>query len=118
LQYSHVNYPGIYALEAALDFLDRCGWDRIHGRVAMLSRHLHAALQARGFVVAAPLAALAGIVAFEVPHAEGLAQQLEQRNIKVTGRGARLRVSPHFYNNEEDLERLVEALTQLNYKRA
>lgn len=115
LQYSHVNYPGIYALDAALDFLDRCGWDRIHARVASLSQYLHQALSSRGFVVAAPADALAGIVSFAVPDPSALCLQLEQRSIKVAQRGRGIRASPHFYNNQHDLDRLVQAVCELSH---
>ena len=114
LQYSHMNYPGIYALDAALDFLDGCGWDRIHAQVGALSKYLYKELSDRGFVVAAPLDALAGIISFAVPDPAALCQQLERRGIKVTGRAGRIRASPHFYNNQHDLDRLVEAVCDLS----
>lgn len=48
-------------------------------------------------------------------HRDGLlsnkiAAQLERKKIIVSPRGDRLRIAPHFYNNSEDIDRLLEAL--------
>ncbi len=42
--------------------------------------------------------------------ASALARELDQKRIVVAARHGNLRVSPHFYNNESDLEVLAEAL--------
>jgi selenocysteine lyase/cysteine desulfurase len=43
--------------------------------------------------------------------APAMARALQARKVLVVARHGNLRVSPHFYNNEADLERLAEALT-------
>jgi selenocysteine lyase/cysteine desulfurase len=40
----------------------------------------------------------------------GLARSLKERRILVSARHGRLRLSPHFYNDETDLEALRKAL--------
>jgi selenocysteine lyase/cysteine desulfurase len=42
--------------------------------------------------------------------ASELARRLEEQKIVVAARHGNLRVSPHFYNTEEDLERFKSAL--------
>jgi cysteine desulfurase/selenocysteine lyase len=56
-----------------------------------------------------------GIVAFEMPGKEPMAlkRHAGKQNVVFGCRAGRLRISPHAYNNEEDLDRLVEALTSL-----
>ena len=39
-----------------------------------------------------------------------IAKRLERENIIVSPRGSRLRIAPHFFNNQKDIERLVERL--------
>ena len=49
---------------------------------------------------------------FDTRDASSLARHLQSRKVLVAARHGNLRVSPHFYNNEDDLARLAEALHQ------
>ena len=51
-----------------------------------------------------------GILAIEGPKAEQLREFLLQRDIYASYREGRVRVSPHFYNREADIDRLLEAI--------
>jgi selenocysteine lyase/cysteine desulfurase len=39
-----------------------------------------------------------------------IAERLQKENIVVSPRGDRVRIAPHFFNNREDIERLVKRL--------
>ena len=111
-QYGHLDYPGIYALGASLAFLGALGWEAIFGRVAQLSRRLSQQLLERGFDVLTPSAATAGIVSIRRDDAAGVVERLANESIYVEDRDAILRASPHFYNTEVEIDRLVSALAE------
>ena len=47
------------------------------------------------------------------PWFPGLGARLAAENIHVSVRGASVRVTPHLYNNDEDIERFFDALGRL-----
>ena len=102
-------------LGAALDLLLEVGLDRVAARIQELTEYLLAGLDARGIPVLSPRdpAARSGIVTCgtgrEAPAAA--AQRLHDAGICVSARGGGLRASPHFYNTEEELDRLLAGLT-------
>jgi cysteine desulfurase / selenocysteine lyase len=49
---------------------------------------------------------------FEGRDVSVMARELKARNVLVAARHGNLRVSPHFYNDEQDLERLANALAR------
>ncbi|HVU86081.1 MAG TPA: hypothetical protein VHD36_02090, partial [Pirellulales bacterium] len=53
-----------------------------------------------------------GIVAFEIADRNSLAlkKELLKHNVALGCRAGRLRISPHAYTNDEDLDRLIAAL--------
>jgi cysteine desulfurase / selenocysteine lyase len=111
LQHSHINYPGLFALAASLDFLESIvGWSNVFGTVDTLTGRLIAELTNRGLEVVTPAAARAGIVSCRVPDSDRLRDTLATRGIFVESREGLLRVSPHFYNTAGDLLGLSEAL--------
>ena len=49
---------------------------------------------------------------FEGRDVSAMARELKARNVLVAARHGNLRVSPHFYNDERDLERLADAMSR------
>ena len=71
---------------------------------------------ARGFAVTAPRDAVrrGGTVAFDVPHAREVAQALLARDVIVDYRpGAGIRVAPHFYTSDEEVEGVVQHIDDI-----
>jgi cysteine desulfurase/selenocysteine lyase len=102
-------------MEAAMDLLLNVGLGGIESRILALTDSLIESLQSRGCVITTPMAdrrERSGIVCFR--HAElapeVLAERFKAADVVVSQRGDVIRVSPHFYNTEEDLERLLDAL--------
>ena len=108
------NTAGIFGLGAALDLLLEVGVDAIAERVLALTGWLTQRLQERGAELRSPTqdAERAGIVSFtwrdEPPKAT--AARLRRAGVFVAVRRGGVRASPHFYNDEADLERLLDAL--------
>jgi selenocysteine lyase/cysteine desulfurase len=109
-----VNFPGIYGLDAALDMQLEIGPDAIERRILGLADLAVERLRSKGCRIASPLAdgERSGIVCFRHPAAaaETLESRLAAANVDVAVRDGAIRVSPSFYNDEEEIERLVRAL--------
>lgn len=113
LQYAHVNIPAMYGLDATLDFFERIGWDTVYRRVRELGRHLIESAAGRGLDLVTPADAHAGIFVFRCANGEAAQRALAARGISVAARGSGLRVSPHFYNTPDEIDRGLAAIADL-----
>ncbi len=110
-----LNVAGLLGMEAALDLILTVGLETIERRILALTDYLIAGLQAHGCDITTPIAhrrERSGIVCFRCPGVDptALAERIKAADVVVSLRGGVIRVSPHFYNTEEDLDRLLEAL--------
>jgi len=107
------NTGGIFALGAAIDLTLELGVERIAERVLELTEGLVEGLGARGATVVSPRGPEAsGIVSFrwrDEPPKRTVACLRAKRMMLAARRGC-VRASPHFYNDEAELEALLEAL--------
>ncbi len=108
------NLTGIFGLGAALDLLLELGIDAISQRVLELNDYLAEGLEARGATITSPRAPQeqSGSLCFLWPNEAPTEtyRRLRRERIFVAARRGAVRVSPHFYNNQEDLDRLLTAL--------
>ena len=108
------NTPGIFALGAAIDLLLEIGIEAVAARVLALTDRLAQALADRGAHVRSPRgeADRSGIVSFTLPGEApaATASRLQDRGVVVAARRGGVRASPHFYNDDSDLEALLAAL--------
>lgn len=107
-----LNFPGIAGLEAAVALLQKVGMVPIQAKVTALVDRLAEGLQARDFRLAIPHPQQrCGILSFIPPgDPHRLFGQLQKAGIALAVRGPFLRLSPHFYNNTADIDRLWTAL--------
>ena len=111
------NFPGIYALGAVAALFDSLRHHQIEQQVRTIAAKTRDTLRAAGAELLSdrhphydsPI--ICG--RFEGVDASRLAVELHQRRIAVAARKGNLRVSPHFFNNEEDMTRLAEALNHV-----
>ncbi len=108
------NTVGIHGLCATLGLLGELGAARVEARVLGLNAYLRDTLERRGYQVLSPGCEdeRSGILVFRSEHhaSAGLVQRLEQAGVLVVARGDGIRAAPHYYNTEEEIDRLVEAL--------
>jgi len=109
-----IPFTVLYAMKAVVEMMLAIGPEAIERRVLDLAAQVREALRRRG----------ARLLADEKPHYDAqvvcgafdgrevstLVQQLKARKVLVAARQGLLRVSPHFYNNEDDVGRLAAAL--------
>jgi len=109
------HFSGIFAMEAATEMFAGIGAGNIQERVLKLNRYLTDRLIESGWRVLSPLVdeswrSAETLVAVDDP---GRAvSELAARGVIVTEKPQGLRVATHLFNNEEDIERLIEALAR------
>jgi cysteine desulfurase/selenocysteine lyase len=110
-------FPSLYAMGASVEMMLEIGPEEIEQRVFELAELTRAALRRLGARLAYDESPHfdSGIVAarFERKDASQIARQLKTRNILISARHGNLRISTHFYNNEDDVKRLETELARL-----
>jgi cysteine desulfurase/selenocysteine lyase len=107
-----VTFAVIYAMEAAIDLILEIGPDVIEQRVLSLAEKTRDIVRRHGARVdlcGSPIVA----ARFENRDVSALAKALQEQRVLVSARRGHLRVSPHFYNNEQDLATFADALGKL-----
>ena len=119
------NRCGLYGLGESLTTIFELGPDWIEERIRALTDHLIEGLQGRGYKILSPIASWeerSGNVTFDHDKYDSadLNKRLIEANVIVSHTSKSfwpdpinrpgLRVGPHFYNTEEEIDRLLEAL--------
>jgi selenocysteine lyase/cysteine desulfurase len=106
------NYPAVYAIRAALEYLRGIGVGSIDAATRPLVQQCLNGLKQLPVEVLTPDEPehLAGIVAFRHPSSDELQQRLHRANIHVMCHAGRVRVAIHGYNTSADVERLLREL--------
>lgn len=109
----------LHGLGAALNLLLEIGVDQIKEKVLENVGIIAEGLQRRGYEIFTSLRAgdVGGILTF-APKTEpaNLAKLLLSKNVFTAARGPGLRISPHFYNNSDDISKFFNALDSLDKK--
>jgi cysteine desulfurase / selenocysteine lyase len=108
------NYIGIYGLRESLRILLDAGRSEVAERVRTHVRLLRRRLEEKGFETRTPADPQrhAGVVDAHKPGADMavLFARLKEQGFICSLRENRLRIAPHFYNTEEEIERFCAAL--------
>jgi selenocysteine lyase/cysteine desulfurase len=104
-------FAAIFALGAAVEYVLRVGREAIANRVLELNMYLTSRLAHAGFEILSPsdphrsAETLCGL-----PEPSRATTFLRDRGVIVSGKPEGVRISTHFFNNEEDIDRCVGAL--------
>jgi selenocysteine lyase/cysteine desulfurase len=109
------HFAGIFSLGAAVDLIDEVGIANIQQRALELNRFLTSGVGARGWRILSPLnneSARSAETLIQVEHLGEVVRRLFRRGVIVTEKPEGIRVATHFFNSEEDIERLIAGLNE------
>ncbi len=112
------NMAGFLGLGASLELLVALGTAAIGERLLAVTDEACQRLREFGATIHSHREQVraSGIVAFELPGKNSLAvkKQLLAHHVVTGCRAGRVRISPHAYTNDEDLDRLISALAKVD----
>jgi selenocysteine lyase/cysteine desulfurase len=111
------HFAGMFALGASVDLFTEVGIGNIEERVLELNRLLTTRLVESGWKVLSPIAketTRSAETLVEANDPAGLVARLAEQKIIVTKKPEGIRVATHFFNSEDDIERLIEGLAARN----
>ena len=96
------------AMKMLLDF----GIENVKRRILTLTDHLIDSVKNLGLQLQTPEEEQyrSGIVNFKIDKPQNAAEKLSSKGIVVSARSHGIRVSPHFYNTEEEIDKLVKEI--------
>jgi cysteine desulfurase / selenocysteine lyase len=109
------HFAGIFALGASIEYLEKIGLPNIEGRVLELNRRLTSRLNEAGWRVLSPVddeSSRSGETLVAARRPKRMVAHLSRQGIAVTEKPQGIRVATHFFNNENDIERLMSALRE------
>jgi kynureninase len=113
--------PALYAAQSGYRIINEIGIDQIRAKSVRQTTKLIALAEAAGFTVTSPKETndRGGTVTIGHPDAAAITKELLRREFIVDFRpGAGVRVSPHFYTSDEELELVVRELKEIRDTRA
>lgn len=110
-----LDWPAIYALNEGLKMIEEAGIEAIERHVCTLAGDLLDQLREFDLEVITPPEPeyRSGIVSWLDSSPGETAARLAEHGVYVTGSSGRIRASFHLYNDETDVERLVQALSAI-----
>jgi cysteine desulfurase / selenocysteine lyase len=107
-----IPFALLYAMEQSVELMLELGPATIEARVLHLADQVRAAIRECGGEAGnAPTPIVAG--RFPGADVSRVSRELASRRVIVSARHGHLRVSPHFYNNEADIERFKQELQRV-----
>jgi selenocysteine lyase/cysteine desulfurase len=112
------HFAGIFALGASVEYMIETGQENIEARVLDLNRYLTMRLGEAGWKVLSPLQdedMRSGETLLLAERPKRTVAHLARRGIVVTEKPQGIRIATHFFNNEAEIERLIESLDEVRH---
>lgn len=108
------SYMAFIGATEALKMLLNLGIENIERRILKTTDHLIEAFKNLGLKLQTPEEKpyRSGIVLTKIDRAKEIVKNLRDEEIIISARANGLRVSPHFYNTEEEIDKLTEKIQQ------
>ncbi|MCS6911832.1 MAG: aminotransferase class V-fold PLP-dependent enzyme [Myxococcales bacterium] len=106
----------LYQARAGAEIIASVGVEAIRRKSLRQTRRILERCRERGYRIRSPLQdeRRGGTVVFDLPRAEQIAQELNRRRFLCDHRpGAGLRVSPHLYTTDEEIEQFMDEVDRL-----
>ncbi len=108
-------FPGILGLSSSLEYLTTLGIENIERRALELNRFLTSRLGEEGYMLLSPLQdekarSAETLVGFNNPPA--IVTHLAAHDVEVSLKPEGIRIATHFFNDESDIEKLIEVLRE------
>ena len=109
--------PALYAARAGYEIIAEVGVESIRAKSIRQTTRLIELAQEAGFTVRSPIDATrrGGTVVIDVPNGHEITQELSRRDFLVDYRpGAGIRIAPHFYSADEEMELVIREIRKLS----
>jgi kynureninase len=110
------NVPALYSARSGYEIVREVGVERIREKSLRQTARLMELADAAGFRVNTPRdpAKRGGVVVLDVPDGATVTKELARREVLVDYRpGAGIRVAPHFYTTDDEVERTVAEIVDI-----
>jgi kynureninase len=108
--------PALYAARSGYRIINEIGVDRIREKNMRQTEYLISLAEEAGFEVTSPknVAQRGGTITVGHEHAAAMAKELIRREFIIDYRpGAGIRISPHFYTKDEELELVIQEMKKI-----
>lgn len=111
-----LNFPGFAGMREAIGLLQNIGMENVWSRILSLIGLLRNGLKRNStFQIQSSMdeKSRSGILNLACQNPDSIAKRLFEHRIVISVRGGGLRISPHFYNTEEEIHKLLSMLNAL-----
>lgn len=108
--------PSLYAARSGYEIINKIGVTKIREKSLRQTQRIIDGAEKRGFKLSTPKPAerRGGSVSVDVPHGAAIVKALEQNEILCDYRpGSGIRLSPHFYSQDEEIEFALAEITKI-----